>query len=193
MNEKKRTLVILVIFVGVLISGAIAYNYFSKEYKEKGDFSNSEFLDDKVKPDVKVEAKDFLVYDKDGNEVRLSDYKGKKAVVINFWASWCTPCKIEMGFFQNATDKYKGKDVEILMVNLTDGSRETKEKAQKFLKEEGYDLNVMFDSDMDAAMRYYIQAIPRTIFVNKDGTIYEDHTGIISQDILDDRINKMLQ
>ena len=80
-------------------------------------------------------APDFTVYDLDGNPVSLSDYFGKP-IVLNFWASWCGPCKMELPDFQETYDELGG-DVQFLIVNLTDGSRETVETASAYLKEQG--------------------------------------------------------
>lgn len=81
----------------------------------------------------KILAPDFTVYDLDGNEVHLSDFIGK-SIVLNFWASWCSPCKMEMPDFN---EKYLeiGEEVQFLIINMTDGSRETIETASAFIVE----------------------------------------------------------
>ncbi|MBP3544577.1 MAG: TlpA family protein disulfide reductase, partial [Lachnospiraceae bacterium] len=71
----------------------------------------------------KVPAPDFTVIDAEGNEVKLSDMRGKP-VVVNFWASWCGPCKMEMPEFEEVY-KELGDEVHFMMVNLTDGWQET--------------------------------------------------------------------
>lgn len=114
-----------------------------------------------------VKAPDFTVYDGEGNEVRLSDYQGKP-VIINFWASWCGPCKSEMPEFQAAYEEY-GQEIEFLMVNLTDGYRETQEKAEEYLEEQGYTFPVYFDTDSDAAITYGVMGIPTTYFIDAEG------------------------
>ncbi|MGL5152326.1 MAG: TlpA family protein disulfide reductase [Clostridium sp.] len=189
MSEKKRVVIIIGVFIFIIGTSLIGYNYFSKSQKNNS-IAKDEFLEQTNKDII---APDFMAYDKEGNKVWLSDYKGKKNVVVNFWASWCTPCKIEMEYFQNATDKYNNKDVEILMVNLTDGRRETKEKANEFLESQGFDMNILYDSDFSAALAYGIQAIPRTVFINKDGKLVKDHTGVISESQLINMIDKLIK
>ncbi len=140
----------------------------------------------------KIKSIDFTVYDINNKEVNLSDYKGKN-VVINFWASWCPPCKYEMPYFQNATEKYKDKNIEILMLNLTDGYRETVDSATKYMKENNFHMNLLFDKNLEAATIYQVQGVPRTIFIDKEGYIIKDYTGAMEQDVLYDEIDKLIK
>ena len=97
-----------------------------------------------------------------------------------------------MPYFQEAIEQY-GDEVEFLMVNLTDGMRETVEKADKFIKESGYDMDIVYDLDLDATYTYYISSIPRTLFINRDGTLYYDYMGVISKEFLNSSIEKILE
>ncbi|MGG7077035.1 TlpA family protein disulfide reductase [Clostridium sardiniense] len=198
MNEKKRLIYIIIVFVALIAIGGVSYKYLSNKYS-KNEIENQMPKQGSVGNEANnnidnvTKAPDFTVYNEEGKAVKLSDYKGKKAVVVNFWASWCPPCKYEMPYFQKAEDKYKGKDVEILMVNLTDGSRETKKTALEFIKESKYNMNVLFDTELNAADVYGIQALPRTLFIDKDGNLVNDHTGLITQDMLDDNIDDLIR
>ena len=111
---------------------------------------------------------DFTMTDASGEEVKLSDFFGKP-VVLNFWASWCGPCKSEMPHFEDAYQKY-GKNINFVIVNLTDGARETKEKASEFIEEQGYTFPVYFDTNTEGAMTYGTYSIPVTYFIAADGT-----------------------
>ncbi len=127
-------------------------------------------------------APDFTVYDKDGSPVKLSDMKGTP-VVLNFWASWCPPCKSEMPDFDEICKEFEGR-VIFMMVNLTDGQSETQESAQAFIDSMGYTFPVYFDKDSDAAYKYGIQSIPTTCFIDADGNFVAYASGAISGDIL---------
>ena len=113
------------------------------------------------------QAPDFTVYDREGNTVRLSDFLGKP-VVLNFWASWCGPCKMEMPDFEEIYREY-GEDIQFVMVNLTDGDRETMKTATTFLDNSGYTFPVYYDKDTDAALTYQVYGIPVTYFINAEG------------------------
>ena len=130
----------------------------------------------------KVTAPDFTVYDADGNEVKLSDYLGKP-VVLNFWASWCGPCKMEMPDFN---EKYQelGSDVQFLMINLTDGTSETIAGASSFIASQGYTFPVFYDTSSMAAARYGVSSIPTTFFIDAEGYAIAQATGAIGIDIL---------
>lgn len=129
-----------------------------------------------------VQAPDFTVYDGQGQPVRLSDYEGKP-VVLNFWASWCPPCKSEMPDFHEAYQQL-GNEVQFLMVNATDGSRETVDTATSFIEEQGYTFPVLFDTQSEAAMAYGAYALPTTFFINGQGQVAAYAQGAIDADTL---------
>ena len=112
-------------------------------------------------------APDFTVTDLDGNEVHLSDFIGKP-VVLNFWASWCGPCKSEMPDFDQFYAKY-GEDIHFVMVNATDGSRETVDTASAFIAEQGYSFPVYYDTEYDASITYNVTGLPTTYFIDAEG------------------------
>ncbi|MBQ8856990.1 MAG: TlpA family protein disulfide reductase [Lachnospiraceae bacterium] len=136
-------------------------------------------------------APDFTVYDADGNAVNLSDFIGKPTVV-NFWASWCGPCQMEMPDFDK---KYKelGEEIHFLMVNMTDGSQETLETAKAFVEKSGYSFPVYYDTDIDAAMTYGVSSIPSTFFIDAEGHAVAWAQGMIDAETLQKGIDMITE
>ncbi|MBE6978938.1 MAG: TlpA family protein disulfide reductase [Ruminococcaceae bacterium] len=136
-------------------------------------------------------APDFTALDAQGNEVRLSDYFGKP-IVLNFWASWCGPCKSEMPDFDEAY-LAQGEEIQFLMVNMTDGSRETLDTAKSFVADSGYSFPVVFDVNQEAAMTYAVSSLPTTFFIGADGSMVAYAMGAIDGDTLQRGIEMITQ
>ena len=125
---------------------------------------------------------DFVVYDLDGKEVHLTDFFGKP-IVLNFWASWCGPCKSEMPDF-NEVYQELGEEVQFLMINMTDGDRETVEIASEFVAEQGYTFPVFYDTDQNAAITYGVYSLPTTLFIDAEGYLTAYAPGAIPRESL---------
>ena len=127
-------------------------------------------------------APDFTMTNASGEEVKLSDFFGKP-VVLNFWASWCGPCKSEMPHFEDAYQKY-GEDINFVIVNLTDGARETVETASDFIEEQGYTFPLYFDTNTEGAVTYGTYSIPVTYFIGADGVPVAQANGALDAETL---------
>ena len=126
-------------------------------------------------------APDFTIYDEEGNEVRLSSFFGKP-VIVNFWATWCGPCRQELPHFEELSQEY-GDEVQFLMINLLTGG-DTLEKVKEFIADNEYTFPVYYDTELNAAYTYGINAIPVTVAIAKDGSILGGYTGTLTKDVL---------
>ena len=178
----KKWLILVFCAVGLagLITGAyFLYDKFGSDYAP--ETIATEAPADKNKTERPL-APDFTVTDKNGNEVSLSDFAGKP-VVLNLWASWCSPCKSEMPAFDAAYAEY-GNDIVFMMVNLTDGQGETLTTAKRFLETVDYEFPVYFDTDLEVAMNYSIGSIPVTYFIDSNGYLVAYANGAMTENML---------
>ena len=182
MNSKK-TLILAAAVLIVLLAGAYwLYGNLESEQEAVQLASAEPAAAETETTAPAMTAPDFTVYDLDGNPVSLSDYFGKP-IVLNFWASWCGPCKMELPDFQETYDELGG-DVQFLIVSLTDGSRETVETASAYLKEQGYTLPAYYDTQLSAAAAYGVNAIPCTYFIDAQGRAVARSSGAIDAQTL---------
>lgn len=119
-----------------------------------------------------IDALDFKLTDLNGKEVSLSDYKGK-TIYVNFWATWCPPCKQEMPFIQKLYEERKDTDLVILTVDL----QENQSIVKKFMTDNKYTFPVLLDKDGEVASTYGIQSIPLSILIDENFKIVSAREG----------------
>lgn len=171
MEKSTKIIIGLAAFALLLMLAALGYHLLSPTARTQADTVSAS-------SQTRKSAPDFTVQDAQGNSVSLSDFKGKP-VVLNFWASWCPPCKAEMPDYQKMFEQYGSQDVVFMMVNLTDGSRETISTAKRFLQENRYTFPAYFDTKYSASDAYGISSIPDSIFIDRDGNIVSAYTGTL--------------
>lgn len=138
----------------------------------------------------KLSVPDMTVYDREGNAVTLSDLVGKP-IVINFWATWCGPCKSELPAFQQAYEQY-GDNIQFMMVDMVSGRTETKAGAIEYVDGQGYTFPLYFDEDETAVMAYEISAVPATFVIDAEGNLIESHVGAMDFQQLSELLEKAL-
>jgi cytochrome c biogenesis protein CcmG/thiol:disulfide interchange protein DsbE len=146
-----------------------------------------------VKASVKAEhdrrpAPDFNLKDADGKAVKLSDYKGK-VVLLNFWATWCGPCKIEMPWFVELQKEYGPQGLQIVGVAMDDAS---KDEITKFVKEMGVNYTILLGKESVGQEYGGVNVLPTTFFIDRDGKIVAREFGLQSRGLFVDNIKKAL-
>ncbi len=124
---------------------------------------------DKTEP-----APDFTLKSRDGKNIRLAEQRGQ-VIMINFWASWCGPCREEMPLLEDLYQRYQAMGFTILGVNVDEDSSE----ADKLLEEIQVSFPVLYDPDNRVADRYQVEAMPSTVMVDRDGKMRFSHLGYL--------------
>lgn len=201
----KKTIMIavgIVILVALIVGAGILYSKLSEKYsgndgplvtiapdkEDKTENTTEAFNEETTEavtetPKLPFEAADFTVYDMNGNAVKLSDMAGK-VIVVNYWATWCTYCKMEMPEFQEMYDKY-GDEVVFMMINY----QESKSVVKSYIDKEGYSFPVYMDTSGLAAALYGVTAFPTTYFFSEDGSFTAYATGAINTSIIEQGID----
>jgi peroxiredoxin len=117
-------------------------------------------------------APDFLLETLDGEEIRLSDLRGQP-VVLNFWATWCKPCRQEMPRFVEAYDEFSPNGLVIVAVNMQEGIG----IARPFAEDFGMDFPIAVDRDGEVGERYRLLGLPTTVFVDRQGVVRSAYSG----------------
>lgn len=193
--------IILIVSGFVMIFGGIGktfdytnkpQGYSANQTQSKEQNKNDGNEKNKTDSAAKIKSPDFKLVDQYGNVHKLSDYKGK-VVFLNFWATWCPPCRGELPHIEDIYKEYKsnGKDVIILGV-VAPGLRKegSKEDIIKFLSENGYTFPVVFD-DGNVMDEYEIEAFPTTFIIDRDGNVVKYVPGAMDKAAMKSLINNV--
>ena len=186
----RKSLILTAAALLLIIAGAlVGYTYLSRgESAPQLSENDGEAAVEGEDESAPQPAPDFTVYDAEGNEITLSALMDGKPTVLNFWASWCGPCRSEMPHIQDAYERLGG-EVSFVMINMTDGQRETQESAEEYMAESGWTFPIYFDSDYDAAMTYGAYSLPQTYFIDADGRLIAAARGSMSAEVLQSGID----
>lgn len=193
--------VILIISGLIMIIGVTGktFDYTNKESTNKveqvqnKDDKNSQSSKDNSTKEDKIKAPDFSLVDQYGKTHKLSEYKGK-VVFLNFWATWCSPCKGEMPHIEEIYREYENnsKDVIILGVAAPNLGREgSKEYIMDFLNKQGYTFPVVFDNTAEIMEQYSIEAFPTTFIIDKEGNVNKYVPGAMEKTTMESLINNV--
>ena len=193
----------LSVLTTTLLSGALILTACSKTQSNSSEQNNSSSSSSSSSSSTEEkktrQAFDFSAMDKDGNTVKLSDYKGKK-VYINVWASWCGPCIREMPELEKVYQKLKDKE-DVVFLSITspsddefkNQSPQDKDKATILAKakELGVTYPVLFDVNDRFLINYTVRSFPTHVFINSDGTIANKVSGAVTESALEEEISKL--
>jgi peroxiredoxin len=138
-------------------------------------------------PVIGAIAPDFTLTNLVGEEVSLSDFRGRP-VVVNFWATWCVPCRREMPAFQRAFEAYQADDLVILALDL----EETAAQVEPFVEELGLTFEVLYDSQGEVNDTYQVTGLPRTVFIDRQGVIRHIQVGEVQEVLLEGFLDRIL-
>lgn len=194
-NEKNIGLLIVVLLVVAMIG-----TYVKQQIDEERAIEKSALGKDMEELETGLRKgdipPDFTLTSLDGEDITLSDLRGKK-VVLNFWATWCPPCKAEMPHMQSFYDEYaKEKNVEIIAVNLTDAERDVTADAKVdtvMTFRDSFELTfpILLDPDNEAGLNYQVITIPTTYFIDSNGYIQRAIRGPMDVDMLNDYVDAL--
>jgi peroxiredoxin len=135
-----------------------------------------------------VPAPDFELASLDGRKVKLSDYRGK-AVLLNFWATWCSPCKVEMPWFVDLQKKYGNDGLVVLGVAMDDSDTP---KIAQFASEMGVNYPVLLGTDKVSEQYGNVQFLPTTFYIDREGRIIGKGTGLLGRGEIEENVQKAL-
>jgi len=182
--SKRKNLIIAVILgaaLAIVIAGALALESWVLPH-----YDASEMLPDSVQAEMVGDlAPNFEFLGEQGHLLQLSDFAGTP-VVLNFWASWCPPCRMEKPHFQQAFEEY-GNDVKFIVLNVD----EPIEVARAYADEEGFTFPLYFDETNEGAAAFGVTAVPETFFIDADGVISARFMGAIDFHTIEHSIKDM--
>ncbi len=184
-------MIIAALIIGTLIVMMIKSNIEIAEPFDTGDASSDSTIEYKSGLEKGKTPPDFELSTLTGDMVKLTDYRGKK-VILNFWASWCGPCKAEMPHMQKYYEKNKeSANVEIIAVNMTTTERGGLTGIKKFVDAYGLTFPIPLDNDGEVVDMYGVLTIPTTYMIGRDGTIQQKIIGPMDEKTINELVDNL--
>ncbi|MET0786650.1 MAG: redoxin domain-containing protein [Paenisporosarcina sp.] len=190
MTKKMFGLILVAVLIAIVITGFVKENI-----DEEDPFADEQLGVDQVGIAANEglnkgeQPPDFELTTLAGDQVRLSELKGKK-VILNFWATWCPPCKAEMPHMQNFYEDYaKNENVEILAINLT-GSVSV-ETVEEFVEDYGLTFPIPMDKEGTIGQKYQAITIPTSYFIDTEGKIQHKVVGPMDENMIQDFVSNI--
>jgi peroxiredoxin len=155
---------------GLFVIGSIAIQYEVKVGLNHGGSGTAQHLGS---IQVGGPAPDFSLQDLSGHATSLASYRGQKVVLLDFWATWCPPCRMSMPGLQKLEEDFKGRGLEILSVN----QGEAADEVRHFIDRKKYSFHVVLDQDQAVAAQYGVKGIPTLVLVDKKGVVQRISVG----------------
>ncbi len=133
-------------------------------------------------------APSFTLVDLEGNSVTLSDFRGK-TVFVNFWATWCPPCRAEMPEIEAVYQEYKDKDVVVIGIDIL----EPEDVVRRFVEQGGYSWTFVLDTSGEVAANYRIAAIPTSLFIDREGIIQAVNIGAMTKRAIESKLAEAMR
>ena len=159
-GRKACTFIIFILLLSIVLNVSLFITYSAAGHEDYAlNFGVQEYPDP-------IEAVDFTLKDSDNKKVSLKNYRGK-IIMLNFWATWCAPCRLEMPSMEKLHRQFKDKGLIILSV----ASGEKTERVNKFIKEYEITFPALIDTDQEVTDTYKVWALPTTYFINAEGKV----------------------
>lgn len=155
---------------------------------DRGAGTGAQAVELEPAPEVGHPAPDFTLRDLDGNAVRLSDLRGE-VVFINFWATWCPPCRAEMPEIEAVHQEYKDKGVVVLGVDIS----EPASTVRQYIQQGGFSWTIVLDSIGEVARDYQIAAIPTSFFIDQEGIIRAVNIGAMTKRAMEAKLAEAMR
>lgn len=179
--KRTRTLIIGVLlgfFLGIILVSVVSRLQLPPKISKAVDDKNSQLQ-------INAPAPNFELQNLNGDLVNLRNFHGR-ILLVNFWATWCAPCRLEMPAFQSRIDVHPD-DLVVVTVN----SQDTLDDIQNFMNELGLTFYALIDPDGDVHKRYMVQGFPTTYLVDRDGILRIQHIGLITDGQLDTYLSEL--